>query len=63
MATNIRIVVDEEALKHLVVTHLESILDVKLNVKDLKFQVKSKNNYRQQEWEEGELQVVVERSV
>ena len=62
----LHIEIDEEELKQLVVDRINRTLPDEiemLNVTDIKFLVKSKNNFREQEWEQGRLFVTVDKDV
>jgi len=51
----IAITIDEQELKKLIVRELEDKLgEVKVDIKDISIQVKSKQNYKS-EWEEAEF--------
>lgn len=53
---------DEADIKQLVLEDIHQRMDVDLEVADLSFEVKSKNNYKPQEWETGAMRVRVEKS-
>ncbi len=44
----------EYDLKQLVLTHINKLIDAPVNIKDISFKVKTKQNYKA-EWEEGEF--------
>lgn len=57
----IAVTIDEEDVKRMVLERLQRELPhAEIEMKHVKLEVKSKNNYRPQEWEEGRLQVRVE---
>ena len=60
-----QIEVDETDLKKLVLAKVNTTLpeDQQLTMDSLTFQVKSKNNYRSQEWETGTMRVVVQATL
>jgi len=56
--------VTEEDIKEMVVNILRERLNTTdIDVKDLKFQVRSKQNYRKQEWESGEMRVTLSKKL
>lgn len=54
---------DEMDLKRLVLEKIQADLNIQIDLKDLVFEVKSKNNYKPQEWEIGRLRIRVEKSI
>ena len=53
----------EQDLKQLVLRELQDRYpDIPLALEHIRFQVKSKNNYRQQEWEDGRCQILVDHT-
>ena len=51
---------DEYDLRRLVLADIEERFPaLSIRIDDIKFLVKSKNNYRPQEWESGELKVTL----
>lgn len=55
--------ITEEDIKRIVATRLSAMTGELVEPKDVKFVVKSKNNYRPQEWEEGKMQAFVSKEV
>lgn len=58
MGVTLTATIDEEKLKQLVAEYISDTFGVSVAPKDLKFEVKSKNNYRPTEWEIGTMRVV-----
>lgn len=54
MATEIRILIDSNTLKRLIIDALSSKLNTILDIDDIKIEVKASMNYRS-EWEKGEF--------
>jgi len=63
MSTIIRIEVNEETLRHIVIGYLQNKLgEVDVDPDSVRIQVKSKQNYRS-EWEEAAYRAVIEKSI
>ncbi len=59
----IKVEVDTETLKRLAIEHIRSKFDVPIDEKDIVIEVRSKQNYRQKEWERGEFRAVLEKNI
>ena len=59
----IKVEIDSGTLKLLVYEHIKSLMgDVIFNPEDVVIEVRSKQNYRQQEWERGDFRAVLEKT-
>ncbi len=59
----IKVEVDTETLRQLVTGHIRSKFDVPINEQDIVIEVRSKQNYREKEWERGEFRAVLEKNI
>jgi hypothetical protein len=62
----IKVEVDTETLKRLAIDHILSKFqagDVEISPNDIIIQVKSKQNFREREWETGEFRAVLEKDI
>lgn len=62
MATRVKVEIDEQALRRLVVRHLSEHTGLELADKDVRIEVKSRQNYRS-EWEQASFRAVVDRDL
>lgn len=60
MATKIRVEVDSETVKALVLGHLRTLIGADFDERKVVIQVKSKQNYRVHDWETGDFRAVYE---
>lgn len=59
----IKVEIDSGTLKVLVYEHIKSLMgDVPFNPEDVVIEVRSKQNYRQHEWERGDFRAVLEKT-
>ncbi len=62
----IKVEVDTETLKRLAIDHILNKFqtgNVEINPADIVIEVRSKQNYRVQEWEKGEFRAVLEKDI
>ena len=62
----IKVEVDTAELKKMVLRHIASTVtgvDADIEEKDVVIEVRSKQNYRQQEWEKGEFRATLEKDI
>lgn len=60
----IRVEYTDKMIRELILKDVQDKVDGgELRLEQIQIKVKSKNNYRQQEWESGELNVVLEADV
>lgn len=64
MGTKLVIEIDENTLREIVLKHLANITGIEnLQVKDVLIEVKTKQNYRTAEWENGAFRARIDKSM
>lgn len=61
MSTKISVEVDEKTLRRLVLDHLNQMFNGTIGPEDVKIKVRSKQNFRDKEWEDGEFKATIEK--
>jgi hypothetical protein len=61
--TNVRIEVDEHALRLLVLNYLGEMLNTELKETDVLIEVKTSKNYRTAEWEQGKFRATITKTL
>lgn len=55
------ITVDDSEIRQAIVDHVDRNLGIRIDPASLVIRVQSKQNYREHTWEEGKLQVTIDR--
>ena len=59
----IRVEVDTDTLKRLAIAHIRESFEAPIDESDIVIEVRSRQNYRQRDWEKGEFRAVLEKSL
>ena len=62
----VKVEINTDELTRLVIqriAHSFTGIDAEINAEDIKIEVRSKQNYRQQEWERGEFRATMEKDI
>lgn len=59
----INITLNEQDLKKLVIAHLSNVLNTAINENDVQIEVRSRQNYRNQDWEKGQFRARIVKGV
>lgn len=59
----IKVEVDTETLRRLAIEHIQAKFDVPIDPNDIVIEVRSKQNYREKEWERGEFRALLEKNI